>query len=109
MRIYSIVVFGFDNDNEYFHDCDFIKAKDIADAFQQAVYSRWKNCDITSIDIVKLEKHNYTIVWHDNKSGYDGHTIIEADDEMSAKVSFRLTKKYGDYSRYNVLYVKGVK
>ena len=42
MRIYSIVVFGFDSDKEYFHDCDFIKAKDITDAFQQAVYSRWK-------------------------------------------------------------------
>lgn len=27
--IYSIVVWGFDNDNDYQHDCDLIKAKSL--------------------------------------------------------------------------------
>lgn len=27
--IYSIVVWGFDTDNDYQHDCDFIKAKSL--------------------------------------------------------------------------------
>lgn len=27
---YSIVVWGFDNDNDYYHDCDTIKAKEDA-------------------------------------------------------------------------------
>ena len=109
MRMYSIVVFGFDIDNEYFHDCDFIKAKDIEDAFAKAIHLMWKNCNITSIDIRKMEEYNYVVVWRDNKSGYEGNTIFKADSETEAKVAFRLTAKYGDYSRYQILYVKGVK
>lgn len=31
--IYSIVVWGFDTDNDYQHDCDLIKAKSFKEAF----------------------------------------------------------------------------
>lgn len=29
---YSIGVWGFDTDNDYYHDCDIIKAKNISEA-----------------------------------------------------------------------------
>ena len=32
--IYSIVVWGFDTDNVYQHDCDLIKAKSFKEAFE---------------------------------------------------------------------------
>lgn len=38
---YSIVVWGFDTDNDYYHDCDTIKAKNISEAFSYACNVRW--------------------------------------------------------------------
>lgn len=34
--IYSIIVWGFDNDNDYQHDCDLIKAKSFKEAKEDA-------------------------------------------------------------------------
>lgn len=39
--IYSIVVKGFDNDNDYQHDCDLIKAKSFRESFEYTVNYRW--------------------------------------------------------------------
>lgn len=41
---YSIVVWGFDTDNDYYHDCDIIVAKSFADT---------KRYDIISVKGVK--------------------------------------------------------
>ena len=39
--IYSIVVRGFDTDNDYQHDCDLIKAKSFKEAFEYTINYMW--------------------------------------------------------------------
>nr|DAV34705.1 MAG TPA: hypothetical protein [Caudoviricetes sp.] len=39
---YSIVVCGFDTDNDYCHDCDIINAKSFQEAFAYATNWAWQ-------------------------------------------------------------------
>lgn len=39
---YSIGVWGFDTDNDYYRDCDIIKAKNISEAFSYACNVLWR-------------------------------------------------------------------
>jgi hypothetical protein len=43
--IYSIVVWGFDTDNDYQHDCDLIKAKSFKEAFEYTINYMWAGVD----------------------------------------------------------------
>lgn len=45
--IYSIVVWGFDTDNDYQHDCDLIKAKSFKEAFAYATNYMWQGWTFT--------------------------------------------------------------
>lgn len=45
--IYSIVVWGFDNDNNYQHDCDLIKAKSFKEAFEYTINYMWAGWTFT--------------------------------------------------------------
>ena len=38
---YSVVVWGFDEDNDYQHDCDTIKAKSFKEAFEYTINYNW--------------------------------------------------------------------
>lgn len=44
---YSIIVWGFDNDNDYQHDCDMIKAKSFQEAFAYATNYMWQGWTFT--------------------------------------------------------------
>lgn len=52
--IYSIVVWGFDNDNDYQHDCDLIKAKSFKEAFEYTINYMWAGWTFTKIEIAYL-------------------------------------------------------
>jgi len=49
---YSIVVWGFDNDNDYCHDCDLIEAKSFQEAFAYATNWAWQGWTFTKIENV---------------------------------------------------------
>lgn len=55
--IYSIVVWGFDTDNDYQHDCDLIKAKSFQEAFAYATNYKWQGWTFTRIDIEELKEY----------------------------------------------------
>lgn len=71
--IYSIVVWGFDTDNEYQHDCDLIKAKSFKEAFAYATNYMWQGWTFTKIEIeivqenqYIIQENQYIIQYHDN-------------------------------------------
>jgi hypothetical protein len=53
---YSVVVWGFDEDNKYQHDCD-IKAKNMSEAFSYAYNVCWEGWTFTRIDIEELKEY----------------------------------------------------
>lgn len=54
--IYSIVVWGFDTDNDYQHDCDLIKAKSFKEAFEYTINYNWAGWTFTKIEIELLKR-----------------------------------------------------
>lgn len=58
---YSIGVWGFDTDNDYYHDCDIIKAKNISEAFSYACNVLWRGWTFTRLDIEELKEYTYIV------------------------------------------------
>lgn len=106
---FSIVVWGFDSDNDYQHDCDIIKARNISKAFSYAVSVRWAEWQLTRVDIEALQEHKYIVKYHDNYTNENELFTCKADTEFNAKITFRLTKDFADTKRYTIISVKGVK
>ena len=98
--IYSIVVGGFDNDNDYCHDCDLIEAKSFQEAFAYATNWAWQGWTFTKIEIEILKEYQYIIQYHDNYTN---------ENELDAKIKFRLRNDFSDTKRYTIISVKGVK
>lgn len=106
---YSIVVWGFDTDNDYYHDCDIIKAKNISEAFSYACNVRWRGWTFTRLDIEELKEYNYIVKYHDNYTNENGIFTCKADTAFESKINFRLSKDFEDTKRYTIISVKGVK
>lgn len=106
---YSIVVWGFDNDNDYYHECDIIKAKNISEAFSYACNVRWKGWVISKIEIEELKAKFYVVKYYDNYYHEIGNFSCKACSEIDAKIQFRMNNLYIDYKRYDIINVKGVK
>lgn len=107
--IYSIVVWGFDTDNDYQHDCDIIKAKNMSEAFSYACNVCWSGWTFTRIDIEELKEYQYVVKYHDNYTNENKIFICKADRALEAKIAFRLCKDFSDTKRYDIISVKGVK
>lgn len=106
---YSIIVWGFDTDNDYYHDCDIISAKSFQEAFAYATNFAWQGWTFTKIEIEILEEYQYIIQYHDNYANENDFFSCKADNEFAAKVKFRLSKDFADTKRYTIISVKGVK
>lgn len=106
---YSIRVWGFDTDNDYYHDCDIISAKSFQEAFAYATNFAWQGWTFTKIEIEILEEYQYIIQYHDNYANENDFFSCKADNELAAKVKFRLSKDFADTKRYDIISVKGVK
>lgn len=106
--IYSIGVWGFDNDNDYGHDCDLIKAKSFQEAFAYTNYM-WQGWTFTKIDIELLGEIKYIVEYHDSCTNENDIFGCKADSEFDAKIKFRLSKDFSDTKRYTIISVKGVK
>lgn len=106
--IYSIIVWGFDTDNDYQHDCDLIKAKSFDEAFEYINY-KWSGWTFIKIEIEILEEKQYIIKYHDNYTNENDLFSCKADGELEAKIHFRLCNDFSDTKRYAILSVKGVK
>ena len=94
--IYSIVVWGFDTDNDYQHDCDLIRAKSFKEAFEYTINYKWAGW-------------TFTKQYHDNCTNENDLFSCNADSELDAKIKFRLCNDFSDTKRYNIISVKGVK
>lgn len=105
--IYSIVVWGFDNDNDYGHDCDLIEAKSFQEAFAYATNWAWQGWTFTKIEIEILQENQYIIQYHDNYTNENDIFGCKADNELEAKIKFRLSKDFADTKRYEIISVKG--
>lgn len=106
---YSIVVWGFDTDNDYYHDCDIIAAKSFAEAFAYATNYAWQGWTFTKIEIELLKENQYIIKYHDSCTNENDIFGCKADNELDAKIKFRLSKDFEDTKRYTIISVKGVK
>lgn len=107
--IYSIVVCGFDSDNEYQHDCDLIKAESFKEAFEYTINYMWAEWTFTKIEIEIVQENQYIIQYHDNYSNENDLFSCKADSELAAKIKFRLCNDFSDTKRYTIISVKGVK
>lgn len=107
--IYSILVWGFDIDNEYQHDCDLIKAKSFKEAFEYTINYMWAGWTFTKIEIEIVQENQYIIQYHDNYTNENDLLSCKADSELAAKVKFRLCNDFSDTKRYTIISVKGVK
>lgn len=107
--IYSIVVWGFDNDNDYQQDCDIIRAKSFKEAFEYTIDYKWKGWTFTKIQIEILQENQYIIQYHDNYTNENDLFSCKADSELAAKIKFRLCNDFSDTKRYEIISVKGVK
>lgn len=105
---YSVVVWGFDTDNDYQHDIDHIKAKSFKEVFEYIINYKWKGWTFTKIEIEILKENQYIIQYHDNYTNENDHFSCKADSELEAKVKFRLCNGFSDTKRYDILRVKGV-
>lgn len=105
---YSIIVWGFDTDNDYQHDCDFIKAKNMLEACSYACNVRWHGWQFTRIDIEELKEYQYIVKYHDNYTNENGDFSCKADSALDAKIHFRLCKDFADTKRYDIISVRGV-
>lgn len=90
--IYSIVVWGFDTDNDYQHDCAIIKAKNFSEASSYVVNVVWKEWELTRIEIELLKKNQYIIKYNDTFTNENDLFTCIADSELDAKIKFRLSK-----------------
>lgn len=106
--IYSIVVWGFDTDNDYQHDCGSIKAKSFKEAFKYTIDYKWKGWIFTKIEIEILKENQYIIQYHDNYTNENALFSCKADSELEAKIKFRLCNEISDTKRYDIFRVKGV-
>lgn len=106
---YSVVVWGFDNENDYYHDCDIIKAKNISEVFSYACNVRWQGWDIAKIEIEELKENSYVVKYYDNYFHEFGNFSCKANSEFDAKIHFRMNNFYNDPKRYEIISVKGVK
>lgn len=106
---YSVVVWGFDSDNDYYHECDIIKAKNISEAFSYAYNVKWQGWDITKIEIEELKEKHYVVKYYDNYYHEIGNFSCKATSELDAKISFRMNNFYSDPKRYDIISAKGVK
>ena len=106
--IYSIVVWGFDTDNDYQHECDSIKAKSFDEVFEYINY-RCAGWTFTKIEIEILKENQYIIQYHDNYTNENDLFSCKADSELDAKIRFRLCNDFSDTKRYDIISVKGVK
>ena len=100
---------GFDNDNDYQHDCDIIKAKSFKEAFEYTIDYMWAGWTFTKIEIELLEENHYIIQYHDNYINENDLFSCKADSELDAKIKFRLCNDFSDTNRYVIISVKGVK
>ena len=107
--IYSIVVWGFDTDNDYQHECDIIKAKSFNEAFEYTIHYMCAGWTFTKIEIELLEENQYIIQYHDNYTNENDLFSCKADSELEAKIKFRLCNDFSDTKRYDIISVKGVK
>lgn len=107
--IYSIVVWGFDIDNDYQHDCDIIKVKSFKEAIEYTINYKWAGWDLQKIEIEILKENQYIIQYHDNYTNENDLFSCKADSELAAKVRFRLSNDFSDIKRYEIISVKGVK
>ena len=105
--IYSIVVWGFDTDNDYQHDCDLIKAKSFKEAFAYATNYMWQGWTFTKIEIEIVQENQYIIQYHDNYTNENDLFSCKADSELAAKIKFRLCNYFSDTKRYEIISVKG--
>lgn len=106
---YSIAVCGFDTDNDYCHDCDIINAKSFQEAFAYATNWAWQGWTFTKIEIEILKEYQYIIQYHDNYTNENDLFSCKADNELDAKIKFRLYGDFADTKRYTIISVKGVK
>jgi hypothetical protein len=106
--IYSIVVWGFDTDNDYQHDCDLIKAKSFKEAFEYTIDYMGAGWTFTKIEIETVEENQYIIQYHDNYTNENDLFSCKADSELAAKIKFRLCNDFSDTKRYEIISVKGV-
>lgn len=106
--IYSIVVWGFDTDNDYQHDCDSIKANSFKEAFEYTIDYRWQGWTFTKIEIEILKENQYIIQYHDNYTNENDLFSCKADSELDAKIKFRFCNDFSDTKRYDIISVKGV-
>lgn len=106
--IYSIVVWGFDTDNDYQHDCEHIKAKSFKEAFEYAIDYKWTGWAFTKIEIEILKENQYIIQYHDNYTNENALFSCKAESELEAKIKFRLCNEFSDTKRYDIFRVKGV-
>lgn len=106
---YSIGVWGFDNDNDYSHDCDLIEAKSFQEAFAYATNWAWQGWTFTRLDIEELKEFTYIVKYHDNYTNENDIFTCKADTAFESKIKFRLSKDFEDTKRYTIISVKGVK
>lgn len=107
--IYSIVVCGFDTDNNYQHDCALIRAKSFKEAFEYTTNYNWQGWTFTKIEIELLKENQYIIQYHDNYTNENDIFSCKADNELDAKIKFRSCNDFSDTKRYDIISVKGVK
>lgn len=91
--IYSIVVWGFDTDNDYQHDCYLIKAKSFKEAFEYTINYMWAGWTFTKIEIEILQENQYIIQYHDNYTNENDLFSCKADSELDAKI-MKMPLKY---------------
>lgn len=107
--IYSIIVWGFDADNDYQHGGDIIKAKSVKEAVEYTIDYKWTGWTFTKIEIEILKENQYIIQYHDNYTNENDLFSCKADSELEAKINFRLCNDFSDTKRYVIISVKGVK
>lgn len=65
--------------------------------------------DFTKIEIEILEECQYIIQYHDNYTNENDLFSCKADNELEAKIKFRLRNDFSDTKRYTIISVEGVK
>lgn len=106
---YSVAVCGFDEDNNYQHDCDIIKGKSFSEVFAYATNWAWQGWTLTRIKIEILQENQYIIKYHDSCTNENDIYSCKADSELEAKLKFRMHGDFAYTNRYTIISVKGVK
>lgn len=106
---FSIVVWGFDTDNDYQHDCDLIKAQNFSEAFNYVFNGQWTGWTFTRIEVEVLKDNEYIVKYHDKYTNENDLFHCIAESEFLAKIKFRLDSDFSDTKRYTIISVKGVR